>query len=69
MGWRGWKRCVRGHEKKSALRQIHFFVVEKYVKDVEQDQKKTPDLLESIMRVSDPVEEELRRKTTRMNQF
>ena len=43
------------------LRNGHFFV--KSVKDVKQGQTIDPDLVESIMRPSDPVKEELRRKT------
>ena len=45
--------------KKLTLRKRHFFVIEKYVEDVKQDQKPVPDLLESIMRPTDPVKEEL----------
>ena len=28
----------------------HFFVIEKYIEDVKQDEKHVPDLLEAIMR-------------------
>ena len=38
-------------------------VIEKYVEVVKQEGKDVPDLLESIMRPTDPVKEELRRKT------
>ena len=48
---------------------IYFFVIEKYVKDVEQGQKVAPDLVESIMKPPDPVKEELRRRTKKMSQF
>ena len=51
------------------LRKCYFFVMEKYVEDVKQDEKDVPDLLESIMRPTDPVKEELRRNLCKMNQF
>ena len=54
-------RCVQGHKNKLTLRKRHFFVIEKYVEDVKQDEKDVPDLPESIMRPADPVKEELRR--------
>ena len=41
-------------------KKIHVFVIEKYVEDVKHDEKHVPDLLESIMRPTDPVKEELR---------
>ena len=34
--------------------------MEKYIEDVRQDEKHVPDLLEAIMRPTDPVNEELR---------
>ena len=40
--------------------------MEKYIEDVKQDEKSGPDLAESIMRPTDPVKEELRRKTMNM---
>ena len=43
--------------------------MEKYVEDVKQDENSVPDLLEAIMRPTDPVKEELRQKTKKMNQF
>ena len=47
----------------------YFFVIEKCVEDVKQDEKNDLDLLESIIRPTDPVKEELRQKTTNMSQF
>ena len=41
-------------------RNIHFFVIEKYVEDVKQDEKHVPDLLEPIMRPPGLVKEKLR---------
>ena len=35
--------------------------MEKYIEDVKQEEKDVPDLLESTMRPTDPVKEELRR--------
>ena len=43
--------------------------MEKYVEDVKQDEKHVPDLLEPIMRPTDPVKEELRQKLFKMIQF
>ena len=54
---------------KLTLRKIHFFVIEKYVEDVKQEEKDVPDLLESIMRPTDPVKKKLRRILFKMDQF
>ena len=43
--------------------------MEKYVEDVKQDQKTVSDLVESIMRPTDPADEELRRILFKMNQY
>ena len=69
MGWRGLTTGARTHKKKLTLRKRHFFVIEKYVEDVKQDEKDVPDLLESIMRPTDPVKEELRRNLCKMSKF
>ena len=69
MGWRGWTWCVRGHKNKLTLRKIYFFVIENYIEDVKQDEKSVPDLLEAIMRPTDPVKEDLRRNLCKMSQF
>ena len=37
----------------------HFFVIEKYVEDVKQDEKSVPDIVESIMMPTCLVKEEL----------
>ena len=50
MGWRGWTVRAYTHKKKLTLRQRLFFDIEKYVKDVKQNEKHVPDLLEAIMR-------------------
>ena len=41
----------------------------KYIEDVRQDEKHVPDLLEAIMRPTDPVKEELRQKLFKIDQF
>ena len=51
------------------LRKTHFFVIEKYIEDVKQDEKHVPDLLEAIMRPTDPVKEELRQNSCKTTQF
>ena len=43
--------------------------MEKYIEDLRQDEKHVPDLLEAIMRPTDPVKEELRQKLFKMTQF
>ena len=54
---------------KLTLGKRHFFVIEKSVEDVKQDEKHVPDLLESIMMPTDPVKEELRSNLCKMSQF
>ena len=43
--------------------------MEKYLEDVRLDEKHVPDLLESIMRPTDPVKEELRPILFKTNKF
>ena len=43
--------------------------MEKCFEDARQDEKHVPDLLEAIMRPTDPVKEELRQKLFKINQF
>ena len=43
--------------------------MEKYIEDARQDEKHVPDLLESIMRPTDPVKDELRQKLIKIDQF
>ena len=51
-------------------RKRHFFLMEKYIEDARQDQKHVlPDLLESIMKPTDPVKKELRQKLFKIDQF
>merc|ERR1711965_739649 len=67
MGLRGWTWCVHGHKNKLTLSKTYFFVIEKYVEDVKQDEKHVPDLLESIMRPTCLVKEELRTNSCKSN--
>ena len=46
-----------------------FFVIDKYIEDAKQKEKDVPDLLESIMKGSGLVKEELRRILCKMSQF
>ena len=57
----------RDTKRKMYLRKIHFFVIEKHIEDVKQEENDVPDLLEQIMRPTDPVKEELRQKTLKMS--
>ena len=43
--------------------------MEKYFEDARQDEKHVPDLLEAIMRPTDPVKEEFRQKLFKIDQF
>ena len=57
---------VATHTKGSSW---NVFLTEKYIEDARQDEKHVPDLLESIMRPTDPVTEELRPISFKMNQI
>ena len=65
----GGQRWAGTQQKKLYLRKITFFVVGKYVEDARQDEKNIPDLLEAIMRPTDPVNKELWRILMKMHQF
>ena len=41
----------------------------KYIEDAKQEEKDVPDLLEAIIRPTDPVKEELRQNYMKMNKF
>ena len=56
-------------QKEVGPKKNTFFVLEKYVEDVKQEEKDPPDLVEPIMRPTDPVKEELRRILFKMVQF
>ena len=69
MSWRGWTSQGTDTKRKLYQRKSHFFVIEKYIEDARQDEKHVPDLLESIMKPTDPVKEELRQKLFKIIQF
>ena len=66
---RGWTLGDGDTKRKLNLRKRLFFVIEKYIEDVKQDEKHVPDLLESIMRPTCLVKEELRPNLCKMGQF
>ena len=43
--------------------------MEKYFEDLRQEEKHVLDLLEALLRPTDPVKEKLRQKLFKMNQF
>ena len=43
--------------------------MEKYIEAARQEEKDVPDLMEAIMRPTDPVKEELRQNLFKMRQF
>ena len=49
--------------------KIIFFVIEKHIENVREDEKHVPDLLEAILRPKLFVKEELRQKLFKMIQF
>ena len=59
MGLREWNRCVTGHKNKLTLSKHTCFVIEEFIEDIKQDDKHVPDVLESIMRPTCLVKEEL----------
>ena len=69
MSWRGWTPGEADTKRQLYLRKIHFFVMEKYIEDAKQEEKDVPDLLESIMRPTCLVKEELRQLLFKMSQF
>ena len=62
-------RCVSTHKRELYPRKRHFFLMEKYIEDARQDEKHVPDPLESIMRPTDPVKDELRQKLFKIDHF
>ena len=55
-------------KRKLFLAKTYIFVKETHVEDGKQDQKHVPDLVESIMRPTDPVKEEFWRIFFQMSQ-
>ena len=56
-------------KKQKTISKRYFFLMEKCFEDARQDEKHVPDLLESIMRPTDPVKDELRQKLFKIDQF
>ena len=48
---------------------LFYVLVEKYIEDVKEEEKDVPDHVESIIRPTDPVKEELRRIFFKMSQY
>ena len=58
MSWRGWTPGEADTKRKLYPRKTHFFVMEKYIEDVKQEEKDVLDLLEAIMRPTCLVKED-----------
>ena len=52
--------------KQKTISNRNFSLMEKCVEDARQDEKHVPDLLESIMKPTDPVKDELRQTLFKM---
>ena len=58
------------HTKKhKTISKRQFFLIEKYFEDARQDEKHVPDLLESMMKPADPVNDELWQKLSQIDKF
>ena len=68
MDLREWNRWIREQKTENLTKNI-LFLVGKCFEDVRQDEKHVPDLLEAIMRPTDPVKEALRQKLSKIDQF
>ena len=70
MDFREWNWCAPTHKKNiKPYQKDTCFVIEKYIEGARQDEKHVPDLLEAIMRPTDPVKEELRQKLFKTTQL
>ena len=56
-------------KKQKTVSKRHVFLMENSIEDAKQDEKHVPDLLEAIMRPTDPVKDELRQKLSQIDQF
>ena len=65
----GMDPVCRHTQKQKTVYKRQVFLIEKYFEDARQDEKHILDLLESIMRPTHPVKEELRQKLFKMIQF
>ena len=68
MDLREWNRWVHTQKTQKTISKRHVFLMEKYFEGVKQDEKHVPDLLEAIMKPTDPVKEELRQKLFKITQ-
>ena len=68
-GFEGMESVCTHPKKQKTISKRHFLLMETCFEDVRQDEKHVPDLLESIMRPTDPVKEELRQKLFKIDQF
>ena len=71
MNLREWNQWVDTQKNRisETISKRHFFLIEKYIEDVRQDEKHVPDLLEAIMRLTCLVKEVLRQILFKMIQF
>ena len=60
--------CTHTQKQKIIAKRL-VFLIDKCFEDARQDEKHVPDLLESIIQLPHPVQEELRQKLFKMNQF
>ena len=67
----GLGRVVGGGPGHEIFRKVYFFLtgIETYIEDARQDEKHVPDLLEAIMRPTDPVKGKLQPFFFKMIQF
>ena len=68
MGLREWNRWIHIQKNRKPY-QKDIFLIETCFEDVRQDEKHVPDLLESIIQLSDPVKDELREQLFNIDQF
>ena len=68
-GFEGMEAVCRLMKKQKTISKRHFFLMEKYIEDLRQDEKHVPDLLESIIQLPGPVKDELRQKLSKIDQF
>ena len=65
-GFEGTEAVCRLTQKQQNISKRHFFLMETCFEDFRQDEKHVPDPLESIMRPTDPLKEELRQKFSKL---
>ena len=68
-GLKGWTSGDTETKRKLIQRKRHFFVMENILRTSDRMTKHVPHLLESIMRPTDPVKEELRSSLLEISQF